>query len=123
MGLPNFHSTRRATTTDARLRRLGVTILLVASVQAWGQPPAAPTQPEAAPVAGLEPHQRPAGAPALVEFRQTPQWRAHALQGVAEPVPPSLKFLDSQGAWYTPFNHPGMDGRYDLRALHRKLSP
>ena len=28
-------------------------------------------------------------------------------------------FLEDQGNWYTPFNHPGMTGRYDIRGWHR----
>ena len=66
-------------------------------------------------VAGLAPHQRPPGAPTVREFAPDPEWRARALTGIAAPVPPSLGFLNSQGAWYTPFNRPGMPGYYDLR--------
>ena len=29
-----------------------------------------------------------------------------------------LALLDRQGAWYTPFNLPGMPGYYDLRQWH-----
>ena len=66
-------------------------------------------------VAGLAPHQRPEGAPAIKEFTSDPAWRARALTGASAPVPASLRFLDDQGAWYTPFNHPGGPGYYDLR--------
>ena len=66
-------------------------------------------------VAGLAPHQRPAGAPAISGFTPDAAWRARALTGVSAPVPASLRFLDDQGAWYTPFNHPGGPGYYDLR--------
>lgn len=69
-------------------------------------------------VAGMAPHQRPANAPAIREFRQTPEWRQTALRGVSEPVPTSLKFLNDQGAWYTPFDRAGMPGYYDLRQMH-----
>lgn len=69
-------------------------------------------------VAGLAPHQRPPGAPKVGEFVPNPDWRARALTGIAAPVPPSLGFLNSQGAWYTPFNRPGMPGYYDLRQWH-----
>ena len=70
-------------------------------------------------VAGLTPNQRPGGAPVVREFAPGADWRSRALAGVSEPVPDSLDFLDSQGAWYTPFNRPGMPGYYDLRNMHR----
>jgi hypothetical protein len=69
-------------------------------------------------VAGTAPWQRPADAPVIKEFKSGDVWRKQALAGVSEPVPPSLRFLDNQGAWYTPFNRPGMPGYYDLRGLH-----
>jgi hypothetical protein len=40
------------------------------------------------------------------------------LTGIAAPVPPSMAFLDHQGAWHTPFTLPGMPGYYDLRQWH-----
>jgi len=46
-------------------------------------------------------------------------WWLAALHGVDKPVPASLAWLKDQGAWYTPFNHPGMPGSYDLRGWHR----
>ena len=69
-------------------------------------------------VAGLEPSERPAGAPVIEQFRKTDEWYARARQGVQEPYPDSLRFLDDQGAWYTPFNHPGATPPYDLRNWH-----
>ncbi len=45
-------------------------------------------------------------------------WYREALTGVERPYPYSLKFLEDQGAWYTPFNRPGMTGRYDIRHWH-----
>ena len=78
------------------------------------------------PVAGLAPDQRPAGAPAIMEFTRTDAWRAGALRGVTGPTPESiLRFLGDQGAWYTPFARPGMPGPYDLRGLHapQKAAP
>jgi hypothetical protein len=72
-------------------------------------------KPGAGFVAGLAPHQRPEGAPVIKDFTPDPAWRARALTGVGAPVPASLRFLDDQGAWYTPFNHPGWPGYYDLR--------
>lgn len=71
------------------------------------------------PIAGVAPYQRPAGAPVIHEFNKTPEWYARALTGVSQPYPGSLHFLESQGAWYTPFNHPGMTGRYDIRGWHK----
>jgi hypothetical protein len=66
-------------------------------------------------VAGLQPNQRPAAAPVIRVFAPGADWRARSLTGISEPIPASLEFLDSQGAWYTPFNQPGMPGYYDLR--------
>lgn len=73
------------------------------------------------PVAGLSPNMRPKGASVVRVFEPGPDWRNKALAGVIEPYPPSIiGFLDSQGAWYTPFAHPGMTGPYDLRGWHVK---
>jgi hypothetical protein len=70
-------------------------------------------------VAGLAPYQRPAGAPVTKEFAQNARWHAQFMSGISEPIPPSTSgVMDSQGAWYTPFNHPGMPGYYDLRNWH-----
>lgn len=69
-------------------------------------------------VAGVEPSRRPADAPAISSVQHPAGWQAAALRGVSDPKPASLKFLDDQGAWYTPFTHPGMPGRYDIRGLH-----
>lgn len=69
-------------------------------------------------VAGLVPSQRPASAPAIRKFILSADWRKQSLSGVSKPIPASLGFLDHQGAWYTPFNHPGMTGYYDLRNWH-----
>jgi hypothetical protein len=68
------------------------------------------------PVAGLTPYQRPANAPVLVANRALDG--KTALHGVSSPTPDSLKFLGDQGAWFTPFIHPGMTGPYDLRGWH-----
>lgn len=91
-------------------RHLSIATLLLAGSMSW--------QPAAAdhPIAGLAPHQRPANAPRLVT--DIPQDRAHALHGVTQPIPASLKFLDNQGDWFNPFTHPGMTGPYDLRGWH-----
>lgn len=73
-------------------------------------------------VAGLAPNQRPTGAPVIQEFAPSADWRTQSLAGVSEPIPASLDFIDSQGAWYTPFNQPGMPGYYDLRNMHHRAS-
>jgi hypothetical protein len=70
-------------------------------------------------VAGTTPDRRPAGAPALTEHAKPPRWLSDATKGIAPPLPPSLRFLDDQGGWYTPFDRRGMPGPYDIRGLHR----
>lgn len=72
------------------------------------------------PVAGVEPSQRPVGAPHITAVEHPGAWYTAALQGVSRPYPHSLRFLEHQGNWYTPFNHPGMRGRYDIRGWHRR---
>jgi hypothetical protein len=69
-------------------------------------------------VAGVEPSERPEAAPVITEVQRDAQWRDNALKGVEEPYPESLKFLNSQGNWFTPFSHPGMTGPYDIRDWH-----
>ncbi len=76
-----------------------------------------PALAEALPVAGLNPAQRPVGAPIVARFDQSAAWRAAALRGIEEPQT-GLGFLKDQGAWYTPFNQPNLAGRYDIRGLH-----
>ncbi|QLQ26068.1 MAG: hypothetical protein HZT41_15525 [Dechloromonas sp.] len=68
-------------------------------------------------VAGLAPYQRPADAPVITVFEQTPEWQARAMRGITPP-PTGIDFLKYQGAWYTPFIHPNLTGRYDIRGLH-----
>ena len=79
---------------------------------------AAETAAETAPVAGLAPWERPAGAPVVTEMAKVADWYARALTGVEPPYPASLRFLEDQGAWHTPFIHPGMTGPYDIRHWH-----
>jgi hypothetical protein len=73
---------------------------------------------EAYPIAGTQPSERPAGAPMIREVRKPEGWFTRALTGVSRPYAPSLKFLEDQGNWDTPFTHPGMPGRYDIRGWH-----
>jgi hypothetical protein len=70
------------------------------------------------PVAGVSPWQRPAGAPVMTQFEKDASWYSQALHGVTRPYPPSLRFLEDQGAWHTPFNRPGMPPPYDLRGWY-----
>lgn len=71
------------------------------------------------PIAGVNPSQRPAGAPVIGEVHHDGQWYQQALTGIDEPYPSTLKFLEDQGNWHTPFNRPGMPGRYDMRGWYR----
>lgn len=73
------------------------------------------------PIAGIDPSQRPEGAPVVTEVTKNAAWYQQALTGVAEPYPGSLRFLEDQGAWYTPFNRPGMPP-YDIRGWHDRAS-
>lgn len=68
-------------------------------------------------IAGLNPAVRPANAPVITVFESGETWKVQALQGIREPYS-GLGFLKDQGAWYTPFNRPNLNGRYDLRGLH-----
>ncbi len=70
------------------------------------------------PIAGLNPGQRPQGAPVIEWVNHDKAWYQHALTGVLTPYPRTLIFLDHQGDWSTPFNRPGMRGPYDIRGWH-----
>ena len=72
------------------------------------------------PIAGVTPSQRPESAPTITEATRTPEWYEQSLTGVSKPYPASLNFLESQGNWYTPFNHPGMLEPYDIRGWHTR---
>ena len=72
------------------------------------------------PIAGTDPSQRPQGAPVLEWVKHDRSWYQRALTGIQPPYPRSLYFLDNQGYWHTPFNQPGMTGRYDIRGWHRQ---
>lgn len=71
-------------------------------------------------IAGTHPSQRPAGAPQITAVVHPGQWYSNALLGVTRPYPLSLRFLEDQGNWHTPFNRPGMPGRYDIRGWHQR---
>lgn len=70
------------------------------------------------PVGGTQPSQRPAGAPVIRTVDKPAGWYTRALTGISRPYPASLRFLEDQGNWYTPFDRPGMIGRYDIRGWH-----
>lgn len=74
-------------------------------------------------VAGTTPDRRPEAAPRISTFKLGPDALRSATKGVEKPHPQSLRFLDNQGAWYTPFDRPGMPGPYDIRGLHAAPIP
>ncbi|AOZ71160.1 hypothetical protein LPB142_17425 (plasmid) [Rhodobacter xanthinilyticus] len=70
-------------------------------------------------IGGIAPNARPEGAPVIVQFTPDANWQENAAHGIEAPIPPTiLAWLDDQGAWFTPFIHPGMTGPYDLRHWH-----
>lgn len=75
------------------------------------------TADESAPefIAGVDPSRRPDGAPIVQAPVRDHDWYRKALTGVVPPYPISLSFLENQGNWFSPFNHPGMPGRYNIR--------
>jgi hypothetical protein len=70
-------------------------------------------------IAGVDPSKRPEGAPVIEGVDKSGTWYPRALQGVVQPYPYSLHFLENQGNWFNPFIHPGMPGRYDIRGWHK----
>lgn len=95
--------------------------LAVAAVLAVFSPGAALSAggENAYPIAGLKPYQRPEGAPVITFMQKDAAWYSGALAGVSQPYPPSLWFLDNQGAWFNPFLRPGMKPPYDIRDHHK----
>lgn len=71
-------------------------------------------------IGGSTPDVRPANAPVIVTVKKDNAWYKQALKGIGTPYPASLKFLEDQGNWYTPFTVPGMPAPYDIRGLHSK---
>ena len=69
------------------------------------------------PIAGTAPDRRPDGAPKITEPARKATDQARYLFGVSQPVPTTLGARD-QGAWYTPFDRPGMLHPYDPRGWH-----
>lgn len=70
------------------------------------------------PIAGTQPYARPAGAPQITSVTRDQAWLQRAMHGISQPHPQSLRWLDDQGNWYTPFNRPGMPPPYDIRGWH-----
>lgn len=70
-------------------------------------------------IAGVEPYQRPVGAPMITTVDHDHNWYMRALHGIGRPYPASFRFLEDQGNWYTPFDHPGTTGRYNIRNWYR----
>ncbi len=71
-------------------------------------------------VAGVQPDQRPPGAPIIERMIKGDAWYARALTGIERPYPYSLRFLEDQGNWYTPFSRRGISGPYDVRGWHQQ---
>ena len=94
----------------------GQSLMLVVSVGLSGGVTANDAQ---YPVAGVTPNERPANAPVITEFDKSKSWYEEALHGVVRPYPTSLRFLEDQGAWHTPFNRPGMPPPYDIRGWYQ----
>ncbi len=90
--------------------------LLVFATTVSADEPAAPTTPGF--IAGTSPSVRPANAPKITKVDHGAAWYERALHGLSAPYPSSFRFLENQGHWYTPFDHPGMPGPYDLRGWH-----
>jgi len=100
-----------------RAKTITIAVLLGIAVTGWG--PSISAEGEY-PIAGIQPSQRPQGAPVIETAQRTPEWYQHALTGVSRPYPYSLSFLEDQGNWYTPFNYPGMHGPYDIRGWYNR---
>ncbi len=99
--------------------RKGLSVWIVFSLGLGGALQGFSQTLEEYPVAGTQPDRRPENAPVLTEIKKDADWYTQALTGLQPPYPQSLNFLDNQAGWYTPFNHPGMRGRYDLRGWHQ----
>jgi hypothetical protein len=69
-------------------------------------------------VGGMTPDRRPEGFPKITTYEFDSK---RALHGISKPYPTSIEqWLDDQGAWFTPFNRPGMTGHYDIRDWYGK---
>lgn len=119
----------------ARWTRPAAALLLGAAAAAHGQTAGSPaaTSPgatetqgatpaaTAAPViAGLQPDRRPEAAPRITTAHTDARGKERRLTGVLKPWPGNVEQMAEQGGWYSPFFHPGMPGRYDLRQWHAR---
>lgn len=104
------------------MTRNRILALMVVGVALGAALPSLAQEDNGYPIAGLQPSERPAGAPVITEFEKDAAWYAEVLRGISEPYPASLRFLEDEGAWYTPFIHPGMTGPYDIRGWHSGAS-
>lgn len=112
--MPNQYTARTFFTSSVmagRARSLAAAVLLMST----GSVLAASLSP---PMAGLQPNRRPA-LPMLNEGARPVEWYQQAFWGIEMPYPWSLRFVNDQGNWYSPFIAPGMTGRYDIRGWHR----
>lgn len=94
-----------------------ISALFLAAAPALAQEAEVPAKP-AGFIAGTAPAARPPEAPVITEYTKDAGWFRTALHGVSPPYPESLTFLQDQGAWWTPFIHPGADRPYDIRGWH-----
>ncbi len=94
-------------------------LITIIALPALAQDAATPEPgPGAAYIAGTDPSERPPEAPVIDQFVRSGDWYRLALSGISKPYPASLGFLEDQGAWFTPFIHPGMTSPYDIRGWH-----
>jgi hypothetical protein len=71
------------------------------------------------PISGTQPFARPVGAPQITTVDRDQAWFQRAMHGISQPYPASLRWVNDQGSWYTPFIRPGMPPPYDIRGWHR----
>ncbi len=71
-------------------------------------------------IGGITPDRRPEGLPTVGQTGLTQAGQERILHGVSRPYPPSLRWIEDQGGWFTPFANPGMTGPYDIRNWHQK---
>ncbi|MEW5787665.1 MAG: hypothetical protein AB1899_07410 [Pseudomonadota bacterium] len=99
--------------------RIAPCVLIVSAFTlTWPCPVPAAAEGEPA-IAGEAPYRRPQDAPSVTAFTRDAAWYRQALTGVSRPYPASLRFLEDQGRWHTPFTRPGMTGPYDIRNWHQ----
>lgn len=124
VGLPIGVAVDRQTVSATQLRQRGDSMVTRARISQatlvllLGS--AAAVEGSGYPIAGSAPAQRPQGAPQIVAVDRSGAWYTEALHGVSKPYPYSLRFLENQGNWYTPFSRPGAPGRYDIRGWHQR---